>query len=346
MLTQSQDSIMSSHELSGVLVLYKPRGMTSHDCVNKIRRLFGTKKVGHTGTLDPDAVGVLPILIGRAAKAADVLLDNDKVYRAGLKLGLKTDTEDITGEVLSRDATFDAYGRTIYALDDVKRVAADFVGEIMQVPPMYSALKRDGKKLVDLARQGIVVEREPRPVTIYSLEVSLPDGGISASGNSGAPMSGHIDAPMSDRDGNISEPDYMLTVACSKGTYIRTLCADIGRSLGCGGVMCSLTRLKASGFDISDSVTLETLESLGQSERERLLCPVESLFCDYPAVRLKPFFERLAHCGNELYQKKLVIDYPVGQRIRLCGEGGFFALGEVMSYPDGDAIKPIRLFVL
>ena len=339
MLTQSQDFIMSSHELSGVLVLYKPRGMTSHDCVNRIRRLFGTKKVGHTGTLDPDAVGVLPILIGRAAKAADVLPDTDKVYRAGLKLGLTTDTEDITGEVLSRDATFDADGRNLYTLDDVKRVAADFVGEIMQVPPMYSALKRDGKKLVDLARQGIVVEREPRPVTIYSLEVSLTD-------RDGLSSSDKVDCMMSDRDGNISEPDYMLTVACSKGTYIRTLCADIGRSLGCGGVMCSLTRLKASGFDIADSVTLETLESLGQSERERLLCPVESLFCDYPAVRLKPFFERLAHCGNELYQKKLGIDYPVGQRIRLYGEGGFFALGEVMSYPDGDAINPIRLFVL
>ena len=339
MLTQSQDFIMNSQELSGVLVLYKPRGMTSHDCVNRIRRLFGTKKVGHTGTLDPDAVGVLPILIGRAAKAADVLPDTDKVYRAGLKLRLKIDTEDITGELLSRGTTVDADGRTIYALDDVKRVAADFVGEIMQVPPMYSALKRDGKKLVDLARQGIVVEREPRPVTIYSLEVSLPD-------RDGLSSSDKVDCMMSDRDGNISEPDYMLTVACSKGTYIRTLCADIGRSLGCGGVMCSLTRLKASGFDISDSVTLETLESLGQSERERLLCPVESLFCDYPAVRLKPFFERLAHCGNELYQKKLGIDYPVGQRIRLYGEGGFFALGEVMSYPDGDAIKPIRLFVL
>lgn len=339
MLTQSQDFIMSSHELSGVLVLYKPRGMTSHDCVNRIRRLFGTKKVGHTGTLDPDAVGVLPILIGRAAKAADLLLDNDKVYRAGLKLGLTTDTEDITGEVLSRDATFDADGRALYTLDDVKRVAADFVGEIMQVPPMYSALKRDGKKLVDLARQGIVVEREPRPVTIYSLEVSLPD-------RDGLSSSDKVNCMMSDRDGNISEPDYMLTVACSKGTYIRTLCADIGNALGCGGVMCSLTRLKASGFDISDSVTLETLESLGQSERECLLCPVESLFCDYPAVRLKPFFERLAHCGNELYQKKLGIDYPVGQRIRLYGEGGFFALGEVRSYPDGDAIKPIRLFVL
>ena len=339
MLTQSQDFIMSSHELSGVLVLYKPRGMTSHDCVNRIRRLFGTKKVGHTGTLDPDAVGVLPILIGRAAKAADVLPDNDKVYRAGLKLGLKTDTEDITGEVLSRGTTVDADGRNLYTLDDVKRVAADFVGEIMQVPPMYSALKRDGKKLVDLARQGIVVDREPRPVTIYSLEVSLPD-------RNGLSSSDKVDCMMSDRDGNISEPDYMLTVACSKGTYIRTLCADIGRSLGCGGVMCSLTRLKASGFDISDSVTLDTLESLEAPERERLLCPVESLFCDYPAVRLKPFFERLAHCGNELYQKKLGIDYPVGQRIRLYGEGGFFALGEVRSYPDGDAIKPIRLFVL
>lgn len=322
---------MNSHELSGVLVLNKPRGMTSHDCVNRIRRLYNTKKVGHTGTLDPDAVGVLPILIGRAAKAADVLLDNDKVYRAGLKLGLKTDTEDITGEVLSRGTTFDTDGRALYTLDDVKRVAEKFVGEIMQVPPMYSALKRDGKKLVDLARQGIVVEREPRPVTIYSLEVSLPDGSEVA---------------MSDRDGNIVEPDIALTVACSKGTYIRTLCADIGNALGCGGVMCSLTRLEAAGFDIADSLTLETLEGLGQVEREQLLKPVESLFNGYPEVRLKPFFERLAHCGNELYQKKLGCEFPVGQRVKLYGGDGFFALGEVMSYPDGDAIKPIRLFVL
>ncbi len=339
MLTQSQDFIMNSQELSGVLVLYKPRGMTSHDCVNRTRRLFGTKKVGHTGTLDPDAVGVLPVLIGRAAKAADVLPDTDKVYRAGLKLGLTTDTEDITGEVLSRGTTVDADGRTIYALDDVKRVAADFVGEIMQVPPMYSALKRDGKKLVDLARQGIVVEREPRPVTIYSLEVSLTD-------RDGLSSSDKVDCMMSDRDGNISEPDYMLTVACSKGTYIRTLCADIGNALGCGGVMCSLTRLEAAGFDIADSLTLETLEGLGQVEREQLLKPVESLFNGYPEVRLKPFFERLAHCGNELYQKKLGCEFPVGQRVKLYGGDGFFALGEVMSYPDGDAIKPIRLFVL
>ena len=297
--------------VSGLLIVDKPAGWTSHDVVGKVRRLAGTRRVGHAGTLDPMATGVLVVLVGRATRAAEFAEAQVKGYRAHIRFGVTTDTLDTEGNVLSS-------GGGIPEPDALRAILPRFTGEIEQIPPMYSAIKVGGRKLYEIARAGGEVERKPRQVNITRLDFA----------------------------GQLENGDCVLDVECSKGTYIRTLCADIGRSLGCGGVMCSLTRLKASGFDISDSVTLDTLESLEAPERERLLCPVESLFCDYPAVRLKPFFERLAHCGNELYQKKLGIDYPVGQRIRLYGEGGFFALGEVRSYPDGDAIKPIRLFVL
>ena len=188
-------------EPSGILILDKPQGITSHDAVYKIRRAYGTKRVGHTGTLDPLAEGVLVMLIGRAAKAAEYLSSDRKAYVATLRLGLTTDTEDITGEVLSRSESIpDA--QTVYAALD------RFRGDILQVPPMYSALKIGGQKLCDLARQGKVIEREPRPITVYSLEAKPTQ----------------------------SPADYILTVECSSGTYIRTLCADIGAALGCGGV--------------------------------------------------------------------------------------------------------------
>lgn len=298
-------------ELSGVLILNKPVGLTSHDCVNRIRRLYGTKKVGHTGTLDPAASGVLPILIGRAAKAADFLSSEDKIYRAGLKLGITTNTEDTTGEILTRS-------EQIPGKSAVAEVCAGFVGEIMQTPPMYSALKINGQKLVDLARRGITVERQPRPITIFSLEV----------------------------EPTASPDEYILTVRCSKGTYIRTLCADIGNKLGCGGAMCSLTRLRSGGFDISDALTLDELEAMEPSGREGLLRPVETLFYDLPEVHPSPFFEKLSRDGNEIYQKKLGTSYPSGTRVRLIGKDGFYALGEVSDYPDGSAIKVIKLFLL
>ena len=187
----------------------------------------------------------------------------------------------------------------------------------MQVPPMYSALKRDGQKLVDLARRGITVEREARPITIHSLD-ALP-----------------TDRP----------DEYTLTVRCSKGTYIRTLCADIGASLGCGGAMCSLRRLASGGFRIEDAVTLGGLDKLDYDERVGLLRPTESLFSDIPAVKLPPFFEKLARSGCEIYEKKIGVGYPVGTRVRMYGADGF-AVGEVGDYPDGDAIKAVKLFVL
>lgn len=298
-------------EPSGVILINKPAGFTSHDCVNRIRRIYNTKKVGHTGTLDPMATGVLPVLVGRAAKAAELLSADDKVYRAGLRLGVTTDTEDTTGTVLTECADIPEKERVL-------AVCREFVGDIMQVPPMYSALKVDGKKLVDLAREGITIEREARPIKIYSLDVEATD----------------------------SPFDYILTVHCSKGTYIRTLCADIGAKLGCGGAMSSLCRLASGPFKLEDTHTIDELEALDENGRTAALCPTESLFAALDAVKLAPFFEKLSRDGNEIYQKKIGTSYPVGARVRLIGKDGFYALAEVREYPEGTAIKVIKLFSL
>ncbi len=298
-------------ELSGVVLLNKPEGFTSHDCVNKIRRLYSTKKVGHTGTLDPMATGVLPILIGRAAKASDFLMAENKRYLAGLRLGLTTDTEDTTGEMLT-------VSDKIPTEDEVRKVCAEFVGEIMQVPPMYSALKVDGKKLVDMAREGKVIEREARPITVYSIDVKVGE----------------------------TPSDYLLDVRCSKGTYIRTLCADIGAKLGCGGAMSSLARLASGDFIIDDCVTIDEIEAMSEDERYALVRPTESLFSDLPKIKLPPFFEKLSRDGNEIYQKKIGTPFTVGERVALYGKDGFYALGEIREYPEGSAVKVIKLFLL
>lgn len=298
-------------ELSGVLLLNKPTGMTSHDCVNRIRRIYSTKKVGHTGTLDPMASGVLPILIGRATKAADLLLAETKVYRAGLRLGITTDTEDTTGTVLT-------VSDGIPLCEEVYRVCSDFVGEISQVPPMYSALKVGGQKLVDLARRGISIEREARRITVYALDAEAGE----------------------------TERDYILRVRCSKGTYIRTLCADIGAKLGCGAAMSSLERTASGRFAIDECVSLDELDSMDSQMLGSLLLPVETLFSELPRVTLKPFFERLSRNGNEIYQKKIGTAYDPGTRVSLFGSDGFFALGEVREYQDGSAIKVLKLFDL
>ncbi len=298
-------------EPSGVVLLNKPAGYTSHDCINKMRRLYNTKKVGHTGTLDPMATGVLPILIGRAAKASDFLMADNKRYRAGLRLGVTTDTEDTTGKVLT---TSDE----IPDEEAVRRVCSEFVGEIMQIPPMYSALKVDGQKLVDLARQGKVIERKARPITVHSIDVSK----------------GETDA------------DYILDVHCSKGTYIRTLCADIGAKLGCGGAMSSLERRASGEFDISECVTLDLLEAMTADERLRLIKPTESLFSELPKITLPPFFEKLSRDGNEIYQKKIGTGFSLGTRVAVYGKAGFYAIGEVRDYSGESAVKIIKLFVL
>lgn len=299
-------------EPCGILIVNKPEGPTSHDIVVKVRRLYSTKKVGHTGTLDPMATGVLVVLIGRAAKACEYSLTDRKKYTATLRLGIETDTEDTTGTILkesSVDVTPDA----------VCRAASNFIGKIKQVPPMYSALKVGGRKLCDIAREGKSIEREAREVDIYSIHTE-----------------------------HIVNNDYRLAVECSAGTYIRTLCADIGAALGCGGAMASLERSSACGFDIEDAVTLGEIEELSPEKRLTLLHPVEELFSGLEAARLSAFYERLFRSGCEIYLKKAGLPaFAEGSRLRILdSKGEFFALGEVRKYDDGLAVKSLKLFVL
>ncbi len=297
-------------DVSGIVIVNKHGGVTSNDIVIKLRRLFGTRQVGHTGTLDPMATGVLPVLIGRAVKASENITAENKRYTAHLKLGITTDTEDTTGTTLS-------VAKTIPSEEDVLAVCASFVGEILQIPPMYSALKVNGRKLVDLAREGIVVERQARPITIHDLHAR-----------------------------RLAEDLYELDVSCSKGTYIRTLCADIGAKLGCGGAMARLTRTESGPFTLAESVTVEELESMTEEERSGCVIPLEKFFLDAPAVDLPAFYARLARNGCEIYQKKIHTDYPVGTTVRMIHDGVFFALGQVREYPDGSAIKALKIFVL
>ena len=276
-------------EPCGILIVNKPVGMTSHDVVGRARRLFGTRRVGHTGTLDPLASGVLVILIGRAAKAAEYLVCDEKSYRATMRLGLTSDTEDITGSLVTSDAP-------LPSRDAVLTATRAFIGEIEQVPPMYSALKVDGQKLYDLARRGITVERKARPITIHALTVTPTD------------------APS----------DYRLDVTCSAGTYIRTLCADIGTSLGCGAVMATLERTAAGGFSLDAAHTLEEIGAMSETERLACLLPTESLFATLPEVRLPAFYERLYRSGCEIYQKKIGTRHELGTRVRVCSADGKF----------------------
>jgi len=299
-------------ELCGVILVNKHKGVTSHDIVFKIRRLFGTKKVGHTGTLDPLATGVLPVLVGRAAKAAEYLLSENKKYVAELRLGITTDTEDVTGKILTKSDTLPTKNEFFSACER-------FIGESQQIPPMYSALKVNGQKLVDLARQGIEIERQARKINIFSISSEV-----------------------------ISESDgvYRITVSCSKGTYIRTLCADIGNFLGCGAAMTELRRTQSGAFTIENSYTIDQLENMEMTERYGLLMPVESLFEEAPAVVLPDFYARLCRSGCEIYQKKIHTNLKEGELTRICDKNGFFALGQVKEYPDGSAIKAVKLFVL
>ncbi len=296
--------------VSGVLIVNKHEGVTSHRIISACRKLFDTRQVGHTGTLDPMATGVLPVLIGRAVKASEYLVEHDKEYLCTLRLGLTTDTEDVTGEVLAE--TDEIPGE-----EEVFSAVASFVGTVSQIPPMYSAVKVGGKKLVDIARSGGEVERTPREVEIYS---AVPE--------------------------RLDERTYSIRIHCSKGTYIRTLCADIGRRLGCGGAMASLIRLRSGTFTLGESVTVAELESMSPEERVSRLLPVESLFGDLPSVDLPDFFARLLRCGADVYQKKVHTDYPDGTMLRARNRGRFFALGRAVEAGEGAAIRLEKLFVL
>ncbi len=231
--------------MTGFICLNKPGGITSFSAVAKVRKIVGEKKAGHCGTLDPMATGVLPIMLGGATRFLEFLPDSNKKYQAVMKLGLTSDTLDITGNILTTEDVNVSF-------DDVREAALRYVGDIMQIPPMYSAVKKDGVKMYELARKGIEVERQPRQVTIYSLKVSK----------------------------GASKDEYILDIECSSGTYIRTLIDDIGKDLGCGALMSSLNRTFATGFDIDRSVTLEELES--DFDKTRHLISVEEALNAYP----------------------------------------------------------------
>ena len=295
-------------DLCGLVIVNKEEGITSQGVVNRIKRIFGVSKAGHTGTLDPMATGVLPVLIGRGVKASEFMLTSNKHYGATLLLGVTTNTEDVTGTVLTECEVNLSEAEVMTAI-------SRFVGEIMQTPPMYSALKVGGKKLCDLARRGETVEREARPVTVYSIDAR-----------------------------QINEREYYLDVVCSKGTYIRTLCADIGASLGVGGTMKTLTRLSASGYTIDRASTLSELENMSEEDRLACVIPVEDVFKKYELVTLGEFFGRLARAGQEIYLKKIKKSFQAGTVLRIADADGFFAVGEVREFEDGLAIKPIRQF--
>lgn len=278
--------------IHGILNIYKEKGYTSHDVVAKLRGITGQRKIGHTGTLDPEAEGVLPVCLGRATKVCDLLTDRDKTYEAVLLLGIRTDTQDVTGTVTDRG---DIQGIT---REMVEQAARKYVGEYDQIPPMYSALKVNGKKLYELAREGKTIERKARRVRIYELEI--------------------LEEAL---------PRVRLRVRCSKGTYIRTLCDDIGADLGCYGCMEALLRTSVGPFALEEACRLEDVEAAVKAgELGKRLCPIDRLFAEYPAVQVKKGWEKLAYNGNGLKRSMTDGDRETrdGACVRIYDAGGNF----------------------
>ena len=274
---------------NGIIVIDKPQEWTSMDVCAKLRGIFWEKRIGHAGTLDPMATGVLPVFVGRATRAVEFAGEGEKEYVAGLRLGLVTNTQDTSGQTLEQ--------RPVRVTqEELEKVLERFRGEIRQVPPMYSAIKIDGKKLYELARKGREVERPPRRVTIHSLALEGREG-----------------------------EDYVLRVRCSKGTYVRTLCHDIGQALGCGGCMSGLRRTMAAGFTLRDAVTLEQVQAA--PDPAALLLPVDAYFAGRPVLILKPDLEKKVRNGMTV----ILPQAPgVSGECRVYGESGaFLALGRL-----------------
>lgn len=294
----------------GIINVYKEKGFTSFDVVAKLRGIFHQKKIGHTGTLDPDAEGVLPVCLGSATKVCGLLTDRDKEYEAVLLLGVVTDTQDTSGQVLARkDVTADE--------ETVRAAVRSFVGSYMQLPPMYSAKKVGGKKLCDLARQGVSVERTPRAVAIHAIEIC-----------------------------SVSLPRVRFRVSCSKGTYIRTLCQDIGEKLGCGGCMEQLIRTRAADFLISDALKLSAIEEYVREGQTAFIRPVDSLFLMHPRAVAGHEAKKLIENGNRIPGK--LVQCEDEEKACTCTrlydrESRFIGL-YVLTQPGGD-YKPVKLFL-
>ncbi len=276
---------------NGIINIYKEAGFTSHDVVAKLRGILRQKKIGHTGTLDPDAVGVLPVCLGSGTKLCDMLTDTDKEYRAKMLLGKKTDTQDISGKVLEeREVKTD--------IPAVEEVITSFLGDYEQIPPMYSAIKVNGKKLYELAREGKEIVRKPRHVYIHYLEIE-----------------------------KVELPWVTMRIGCSKGTYIRTLCHDIGQKLGCGGTMASLERTKAGIFLAKDALRLTDIEMLQEEGKltEKIL-PVDAVLSGYAAVTVERKAQKLIDNGNAFYRNMIKEGrkYLPEEWVRVYNEDGRF----------------------
>ena len=283
--------------MDGIVIVDKPQGWTSQDVTARLRRVFGTRRIGHGGTLDPMATGVLPVFVGRATRAVEFFEHAEKTYETVLRLGITTDTEDMTGTVLTEE-------KVSFTEEQLQETLAAFRGEILQVPPMYSALKVNGQKLCDLARKGKTVERQPRPITIH--ELTLVERG---------------------------ENTLRLRVRCSKGTYIRTLCKDIGEKLGCGGCMESLRRVAAGEYTTREAVPLQTL--LDTEEPEKYLRGVDTMFRNYPAVTLTANQETRCRNGNAFS-----VSLAPGTYRAYSQAGEFLMLAKV----DGGVMSTIKSF--
>lgn len=295
---------------NGIINIYKEKGFTSHDVVAKMRGICKQKKIGHTGTLDPDATGVLPVCLGSGTKLCDMLTDKDKEYVAELLLGIETDTQDISGQII-RECTPQIEEQT------VRKAIMSFQGDYLQVPPMYSALKVNGKKLYELARAGKEVERQARPVIIHQLEIM-----------------------------DMQLPVVKIRVLCSKGTYIRTLCADIGAKLGCGGTMKSLLRTRVGIFKVEEAITLAQLEALKNTLGiESKIYAVDSVFDELPQLHVSEEFCRLLDNGNPFFVNHTLenIKYPEGEWIRVYGKDKFYG---IYSYQkEKHYYKPVKMFL-
>lgn len=277
--------------IHGVINVYKEKGYTSHDVVAKLRGIVGQKKIGHTGTLDPDAEGVLPVCFGRATRLCDMLTDKDKVYETMMLLGIETDTQDISGSVVKEQPT------EHLTEEIVLKTIKGFEGSYAQVPPMYSALKVNGQKLYELAREGKVVERKARKVEIFGIEVM-----------------------------EMNLPRVRMRVHCSKGTYIRTLCHDIGQVLACGACMESLLRTKVERFNIEDAKKLGEIEVLKkEGQLSEILLPIDQMFSNYRKVTVLPRGEKLAYNGNSVYKRNVAEGAAAdGEEVRLYDKKGSF----------------------
>lgn len=286
--------------MNGIILVDKPCGWTSHDVVGKLRGILRERRIGHSGTLDPMATGLLVVFAGRATRAVEFAEADSKEYIAGLRLGVSTDTQDTTGNVLN---TCEA----LPSKDELIAAANGFLGEISQIPPMYSAIKINGKKLYELARRGEIVERSPRKVTISKLELVGED-----------------------------KCDYILDIHCSKGTYIRTLCSDIGDKLGCGGCMSSLRRVKAGVFSITQAHTMEQIQAAADSGGlDGIIIPVDTLFTDKPKLTVNEFEEKKLRNGNTIKTKSADGTYRVYSE-----SGEFLLLAEVKD----NLLKTIKSF--